>query len=621
VADKIDAGSFRAELPDFNERINALRVARRGPHGDPGELLDATMVELDLAQEELRVCNEELSANVEFDPGDGERELLRRVQHELTTPVVVVDHQGKIRFANRAATAALSVSAAYLNGSLFVTVLDVSSRAVFRTRFSAAVRGDGPASWTTRVVRAGAVVETLITLTGIRVASEERPLVIIQLQPIEPVVPVPAPRPPEPEVTAGFELMSAIGRLLIDDEFTSESVLLGQAGRLITAEFADWATIDLTRSGGLRRVAVARADGDTGGVGRRLLERQEPADLRLLREVAETGKAVLQPHIADESGLGQNMNGVPIAICLDLGSLLIVPIRTGDRVEGVLTLLRRVGRPWFVPSDLTVAAEVGEQLAIALRTARNRRHGMAVTHILQESLLPAAPPTIPRVELATAYAPALNGLEVGGDFYEVFGSRSGWGFVLGDASGRGEEASAISAMVRHGAHVLGFSTDRPQDVLRQLNEVLVGTTGGERFVTAVAGHLRWAGAALRVRLASAGHPPPVVLRAEGAVEFTPGGGLPLGAFANADLQSADLSLYEGDTLLVYADGVTEARDGKGRFYTDARLTEVLMRGAGQPACALVKSIEQDVTAFTGGLPHDDVALLAMRVVDGPALLQ
>jgi serine phosphatase RsbU (regulator of sigma subunit) len=337
--------------------------------------------------------------------------------------------------------------------------------------------------------------------------------------------------------------------------------------------------------------------------------------------VTETGKAVLQPNIEDEASLGRNVDDVPIALSLDLGSLLIVPIRAGNRVDGVLTLVRRVGRRWFAPVDLTVAVEIGEQLAIALRTARHRRHQIAVSQTLQESLLPAELPVVPRVELAATYTPALEGQEVGGDFYDVFTGRSGWGFVLGDASGRGEEAAAISAMIRHGARVLGFATDQPRDVLRQLNEVMIGTMSSERFVTAVAGHLRWAGSALRVRLASAGHQPAVVLRADGAVEFTPGGGLPLGAFAHPDLQSADLSLYEGDTLLLYTDGVTDARDRQRRFYTDARLTEVLVRGTGQPASALVKSIENDVSAFTGGHRIDDVAVLAMRVVDGPALLQ
>jgi serine phosphatase RsbU (regulator of sigma subunit)/PAS domain-containing protein len=614
VANNLEVESVVREYPRFHERVDGLRAALNDSHADHHDVLAATLLELEHAREELRVCQEELAAAELARQVDLEREDLRRILRELATPVLVLDQRGKIRFANRAAVAALPVAPGGLSGRLFVTFIEVSSRAVFRTQFAAVRRAPTTASFEARLMRAGSVVATRLSLTGLAEVAGSGSRFVVQLDTVE-SGPPPVLRSVSAEPLPRADLMAEIARLLIGDEFVSAPGLSAQVARLLAAGLGAWAVVDLARPDGLCRVAVHGTDDDAGRAGVAWLAGQHAHRMRLSRQVQRTGTAVLQPQLEDETSLGEAADGAPMAIRLHAGSVLIVPIGT----EGVLTLIRQAGRSWFDALDRSTAEEIGAQLAIALRSARRRARTLAVSRTLQRSLLPPVLPAIPGIEVAATYAAALDGMDVGGDFFDVFQSRSGWGFVLGDVCGRGEEAAALTALVRHGTRVLSHTCDRPEDVLRQINEAMIGAVGGERFVTVIAGQLGWAGASVRVRLANSGHPPAAVLRADGSVEYAPGGGLPLGAFPTVDPPPAELSLAEGDTMLLYTDGVTEARSPAGDFYTDARLTEALHRAAGLSAAGLVTSIERDVDAFTHDRRRDDLALLALRVIRDPAL--
>jgi serine phosphatase RsbU (regulator of sigma subunit) len=122
---------------------------------------------------------------------------------------------------------------------------------------------------------------------------------------------------------------------------------------------------------------------------------------------------------------------------------------------------------------------------------------------------------MPGLDWAAAYRGGTSGLDVGGDFYDVFPSPGGWGIALGDVCGKGEEAAAVTAMVRHGIRLLSLWDDDPAAVLSKVNTAMLAQQETSRFVTAVTAHLSWDEDCLRVKLTSAGHPGAAVLRAGG----------------------------------------------------------------------------------------------------------
>ncbi len=275
-------------------------------------------------------------------------------------------------------------------------------------------------------------------------------------------------------------------------------------------------------------------------------------------------------------------------------------MRVGDSTAGVLTLVRPPDKPAFNLSDLRVLEDIGEHLALALRTERRDRRRSDTAAALQASLLPQVPAPMPGLDWAAAYRPGTQDIEVGGDFYDFFKSPGGWGLVLGDVCGKGEEAAAVAAMVRHGIRLLSLWDDHPAQVLAKVNAAMMARHETDRFVTAAAAHLRWRADRLDVKLTSAGHPAAALVRASGEVSFASGGGLPLGMFEDADTRTERLALRAGDTLVLYSDGVTDRRAADGSFYGTARLAEALTGSLGRPAVSIVKTIEDDLSALQPG---------------------
>ena len=133
---------------------------------------------------------------------------------------------------------------------------------------------------------------------------------------------------------------------------------------------------------------------------------------------------------------------------------------------------------------------------------------------LQGSLLPTTLPEVPGLDLSAAYVPASEGLEVSGDFYDVFPVQGGWAITVGDVCGKGQEAAAMTAAARHAIRVIAHWNPDPVDVLARANEVILAGGYEDRFVTAKLAYLRWDGDRVRVELASSGHPGPAVVRPE-----------------------------------------------------------------------------------------------------------
>ncbi|KUL63794.1 PP2C family protein-serine/threonine phosphatase [Streptomyces sp. NRRL S-1521] len=239
--------------------------------------------------------------------------------------------------------------------------------------------------------------------------------------------------------------------------------------------------------------------------------------------------------------------------------------------------------------------------------------------VLQQSLLPSALPPVPGVETAAHYRTASPD-RLGGDFYDLFpidGKR--FGFFLGDVCGKGPQAAAVTSLTRYTLRAAAVHDPDPVSALTTLNKVLVERyTGGDtRYCTAVVGVIEPDAETghTAVRLASGGHPSALVLRADGTADFLPTpGGLLVGILPAAPFAAATTTLAPGDTLLLYTDGLTEARTGQDRtsMYGEDALRAFVAGHAGQPPHAVVQALAGLLDEFGDGL-DDDTALLALGV--------
>ncbi|WP_309060108.1 SpoIIE family protein phosphatase [Streptomyces sp.] len=234
--------------------------------------------------------------------------------------------------------------------------------------------------------------------------------------------------------------------------------------------------------------------------------------------------------------------------------------------------------------------------------------------VLQQSLLPAILPDIPGMETACHYHIASD-VQLGGDFYDLFPlDDNRFAFFLGDVCGKGPQAAALTSLARYTLRAAALHDADPAANLRMLNTVLLDRYTGDdpRYCTAVVGVLERAGDTTHVHLASGGHPPALVLREDGRVDhLSTRGGMLIGALPAAQFVSVRTTLHPGDTLLLYTDGLTEARIGEERdLYGDEALESFAADLAPAPPRRVIDALTALLHGFGDGLV-DDTALLAL----------
>jgi serine phosphatase RsbU (regulator of sigma subunit) len=413
-----------------------------------------------------------------------------------------------------------------------------------------------------------------------------------------------------------MDLVTAVTRLLLDNSTFSEAVTLQRCARLLAGDIASWVIIDVERAGLLRRqFVIGPQDGPAQELARRV-RALDPQPGSTPGQVHSAGTSVVVAHTEDAGILGAVPDGTPVLMLIGATSLLSVPITDGMTSYGALTLARTADEGRFEIADLGLTEQLGQHLGVAIRVDRMFRHRSAVAEALQGSLLPASLPDVPGLDLSAVYQPASEGLEVSGDFYDVFPVSGGWAITVGDVCGKGQEAAAMTAAARHAIRVLAHWNRDPADVLAKVNEVMLAGDYEDRFVTAKLAYLRWEDGRLHVTLASAGHPGPALVRPDGRVDMLSGGGLPLGLFPDADPHTEELELGEDDLLFFYSDGVTDARSLDMRYFED-RLADELAGLAGRSAAETARMIQGLVTSFSEDDLRDDMTILVAKVTAPP----
>ncbi|MER7682895.1 SpoIIE family protein phosphatase [Streptomyces sp. NPDC096934] len=318
------------------------------------------------------------------------------------------------------------------------------------------------------------------------------------------------------------------------------------------------------------------------------------------------------------------MNGEISGVALDIKSaggqrmpvLVTSRVKTSDTGEPMLirtTVFDARDRRSY-EKELLRGRKAAEEARLQAEADRERlQEALAV---LQQNLLPATLPAVPGLEAGSYYHTASPDL-LGGDFYDLFpldGER--WAFFLGDVCGKGPQAAAVTSLTRYTLRAAAMHDPEPVNVLTTLNTVLHEryTSGDTRYCTAIFGTLHPLEGEVEVRLASGGHPSALIQRADGSADYLPTpGGMLIGVLPKAEFATARTRLLAGDTLLLYTDGLTEARTGPERelYGEDALRAFTAGRRPAGPQ-ALIDALSKLIAGFGDGL-DDDTALLALGV--------
>ena len=266
------------------------------------------------------------------------------------------------------------------------------------------------------------------------------------------------------------------------------------------------------------------------------------------------------------------------------------------------------GHPIVESASLAIAAAIGAGLEPDTRLDRELAHARR----LQRSFVSLEPPDVPGYDIASHYEAAR---EVGGDFFDLFRLRRRGrplSVVIADVTGKGIAAALLMAFARPLLHAAIDNTTTPTAALERTNDILVRERRSSLFVTVLVGRLDVRTGHLC--LANAGHEPPILVRADGsAPSWIAGAGPLVGAFASIDIPETCVDLAPGDLVVLYTDGVTDARSPSGAMFEDDRLFEIVDRLRDAPAADVVDAIREAVAAFAGGAePADDITIVAIR---------
>ena len=318
-----------------------------------------------------------------------------------------------------------------------------------------------------------------------------------------------------------------------------------------------------------------------------------------------------ETHFAPLLWMQGELGGVALELVAADGSRLPVLVTSVVKTDAD-------GRPLLIRTTVFDARDRRtyelELLRARRQADRDRERVQELAATLQRTLLPPVLPEVPGMRVAAHYHHASPD-QVGGDFYDLFPLSAGrWGFFLGDVCGKGAAAAAVTSLTRYTLRSAAVYDDDPVAVLGNLDAVLAHESHatGSRFCTVIFGVLTPTARGCAVTLASGGHPPALLLRADGTADYvpTPGGQL-VGILRDAHFAATTLVLTPGDTLLLYTDGLTEARTGATRArFGDQALREFVTALAPSPAPAVIAAVADLLAGFGDGL-DDDTAALAL----------
>jgi serine phosphatase RsbU (regulator of sigma subunit) len=285
---------------------------------------------------------------------------------------------------------------------------------------------------------------------------------------------------------------------------------------------------------------------------------------------------------------------------------------------GVLEVVDRSERQ-FTARDEAILVQLAQLASVAITNAQLYERERTIASTLQRSLRPGGLPMVKGLSAAVRFHPAGEGIELGGDFYDLFAAGDGaWTALIGDVQGKGPDAAAVTALARHTMRAAAAYESRPSGVLTLLHRALRDQRGEEsRFVTIAYAHMYVGHDEISLELACGGHPLPLVVHPDGRVQPVGRLGTLLGSDIEPRLTDVAVTLGRGDVLVLYTDGVTEVRRLRQEVFGHRALVALLEKCAGLPPDAVADRVEAAVMAASEGRLRDDVAILAFGPTPQP----
>jgi PAS domain S-box-containing protein len=603
-----------APLPARGRTQGAVSVIRLGDGPPYGEEDLALVVEL-ARRAALAIDNARLFSELQ----DAEQRL-QAVLGNLAEAITMEDEHGQTVFANQAAADLLGVEAPEAvtsapPGALMGRFLILDERG----KELGLEDMPGPRLF------AGEHPEPLLVRSVVRATGEERWLIVRSS-----LVTDPGTKRVAYAVNV-FEDITGIKRAELTESFMAEAsrVLasstdytstLGRVARLAVPLLGDWCAIDvLTEDDELERVAAHHVNLDKLRLLEQLDRRHRP---RLdepvgIAEVLRSGQARIYTDIKPSAVEGYARDPEHLRLLRELGSnaVIVVPMQGATRgAIGTITLASGESPRRLTRADMGVAVRLGRRAGTAVERARIYTERARIAHILQRSLLPESLPEIPAAEVRAVYAAAGELNEVGGDFYDVFDYEADcWMLVVGDVVGKGPRAAGVTALARHTLRAAAISGQSPTAMLATLHRALNRQPRGADLCTVCLVTMHQANGRAQLKVALAGHEPPLLIDARGETTQLGRPGTLLGVIDPIRINEADAELHPGQTLLLFTDGVTEA--GKpDRSLGSSGLRRLCREAPRLSLQGLLEHIERSAVERAGGRLHDDIALLALRLM-------
>jgi serine phosphatase RsbU (regulator of sigma subunit) len=367
-------------------------------------------------------------------------------------------------------------------------------------------------------------------------------------------------------------LAEATAELIGDLDYESTLTAVAEAA---VPWFADWCAIGLEEDGYLRNIAVAHNQPDLEVTVRELMDRYPaaPSDQGGSYEVLRTGRSNLIPEVTDEMLVlsAKDDEHLRLLRLLELRSGMSCPLKVRDHVFGVITWVAGEGGRRFSPADLEFGEEIARRAAVAIDNAQLHSQVRDVALELQQAVLPASLPAVDGWSVAVRYLPA-GRTDAGGDFYDLVPLDGGrLAMFVGDVMGRGVKAASVMAQMRSAMRTLIAIDPEPVALMTGLDRVFE-TLHVDQLVTTV--YALADPASDRLDLISAGHPEPLLLRADGSLEALSQRSTLLLGVGGGERSVRRVDLRPGDALLLYTDGLLERR-GEDSDAGTARLVAAL----------------------------------------------